>query len=64
MFDDWAVGLLTEVSVATSGKYARMATKTLYLLFQLLVSRWPEQIGDPTIADGIRGRLVHNAHTG
>jgi DNA replication protein DnaC len=28
-------------------------------------SRWPsehEQIGDPTLADGILDRLVHNAH--
>jgi IstB-like ATP binding protein len=25
-------------------------------------SRWHEQIGDPTIADGILDRLVHNAH--
>jgi DNA replication protein DnaC len=29
---------------------------------QLPVSRWHEQIGDPTIADGILDRLVHNAH--
>jgi DNA replication protein DnaC len=26
------------------------------------VSRWHEQIGDPTLADGILDRLVHNAH--
>jgi DNA replication protein DnaC len=26
------------------------------------VSRWHEQIGDPTLADGILARLVHNAH--
>jgi IstB-like ATP binding protein len=25
------------------------------------VSRWHEQIGDPTLADGILDRLVHNA---
>jgi hypothetical protein len=29
---------------------------------QLPVSRWYEQIGDPTLADGILDRLVHNAH--
>jgi hypothetical protein len=28
---------------------------------QLPVSRWHEQIGDPTLADGILDRLVHNA---
>jgi DNA replication protein DnaC len=26
------------------------------------VSRWYEQIGDPTLADSILDRLVHNAH--
>ena len=25
-------------------------------------ARWHEQIGDPTVADGILDRLVHNAH--
>jgi hypothetical protein len=25
-------------------------------------ARWHEQIGDPTLADGILDRLVHNAH--
>jgi DNA replication protein DnaC len=31
-------------------------------LAQLPVSRWHEQIGAPTLADGILNRLVHNAH--
>jgi len=31
------------------------------LTSQLPVSRWHEQIGDPTLADGILDRLVHNA---
>jgi DNA replication protein DnaC len=29
---------------------------------QLPVDRWHEQIGDPTIADAILDRLIHNAH--
>jgi DNA replication protein DnaC len=29
---------------------------------QLPVSLWHEQIGDPTLADGILDRLLHNAH--
>ena len=29
---------------------------------QMPVARWREQIGDPTVADGILDRLVHNAH--
>jgi len=28
---------------------------------KLPVSRWHEQIGDPTLADGILDRVVHNA---
>jgi hypothetical protein len=32
------------------------------LTSQLPVTRWHEQIGDPTAADGILDRLVHNAH--
>jgi hypothetical protein len=31
------------------------------LTSQLPVSRWHEQIGDPTLADSILDRLVHNA---
>jgi DNA replication protein len=29
---------------------------------QLPVEHWHEQIGDPTIADAILDRLIHNAH--
>jgi DNA replication protein DnaC len=38
------------------------AVKPNNLTSQLPVSRWHEQIGDPTISDGILDRLVHNAH--
>jgi len=35
----------------------------LILTSQLpVMTRWHEQIGDPTVADGILDRLVHNAH--
>ena len=36
--------------------------RSTVLTSQLPVSRWHEQIGDPTLADGILYRLVHNAH--
>ena len=29
---------------------------------QLPMEHWHEQIGDPTIADAILDRLIHNAH--
>jgi len=36
--------------------------RSLILTSQMPVARWHEQIGDPTVADGILDRLVHNAH--
>ena len=40
----------------------RYQMRSTILTSQLLVSRWHEQIGDPTLADAILGRLVHNAY--
>jgi DNA replication protein DnaC len=40
----------------------RYQTRSTIFTSQLPVARWHEQIGDPTIADGILDRLVHNAH--
>jgi energy-coupling factor transporter ATP-binding protein EcfA2 len=52
-----------KTSAAKSGRSVRIATRlALILTSQLPISRWHEQIGDPTIADGILDRLVHNAH--
>jgi DNA replication protein DnaC len=40
----------------------RYEVRSTILTSQLPVSSWHEQIGDPTPADGILDRLVHNAH--
>lgn len=40
----------------------RYQVRSTVLTSQLPVSRWHEQIGGPTLADGILDRLVHNAH--
>jgi hypothetical protein len=40
----------------------RYQVRSTILTSQLPVSKWHEQIGDPTLADGILHRLVHNAH--
>jgi hypothetical protein len=40
----------------------RYQVRSTILSSQLPVSRWHEQIGDPTLADSILDRLVHNAH--
>jgi DNA replication protein DnaC len=40
----------------------RYQTRATILTSQLPVAKWHEQIGDPTLADSILDRLVHNAH--
>ena len=40
-------------------RYQRRST---ILTSQLPVAHWHEQIGDPTLADSIMDRLVHNAY--
>ena len=40
----------------------RYQVRSTILTSQLPVARWHEKIGDPTLADGILDRLVHNAH--
>ena len=40
----------------------RYQVRSTILTSQLPVSRWHEQIGEPTLADGVLDRLVHNAH--
>src|SRR6201997_4886375 len=40
----------------------RYERRSLMLTSQMPVAHWHEQIGDPTIADSILDRLVHNAY--
>jgi DNA replication protein DnaC len=40
-------------------RYGRTST---LLTSQLPVSRWHDVVGEPTLADAILDRLVHNAH--
>jgi DNA replication protein DnaC len=40
----------------------RYQTRSTILTSQLPVAKWHEQVGDPTLADSILDRLVHNAH--
>jgi len=41
----------------------RNGLRSTLVTSQLPVELWHEQIGDPTLADAILDRLVHNAHT-
>jgi DNA replication protein DnaC len=40
----------------------RYGLRSMVITSQLPVSKWHEWIGDPTVADAILDRLVHNAH--
>ena len=64
VIDDWAMAPLTETERRDFWEICedRYQTRSMILTSQLPVARWHEQIGDPTVADGILDRLVHNAH--
>lgn len=62
--DDWAMAALTETERRDFWDICeeRYQTRGVVLTSQMPVAGWHEQIGDPTIADGILDRLFHNAH--
>ena len=64
VIDDWAMAPLSEPERRDFWEICedRYQPRSTILTSQLPVSRWHEQIGDPTLADGILDRLVHNAH--
>ena len=64
VIDDWAMAPMTESERRDFWEICeeRYQTRSTVLTSQLPVSQWHEQIGDPTMADGILDRLVHNAH--
>jgi DNA replication protein DnaC len=64
VIDDWAMAPLSETEHRDFWEICedRYQTRSTILTSQLPVARWHEQIGDPTAADGILDRLVHNAH--
>jgi DNA replication protein DnaC len=64
VIDDWAMAPLNETERRDFWEICedRYQTRSTILTSQLPVSRWHEQIGEATAADGILDRLVHNAH--
>jgi DNA replication protein DnaC len=64
VIDDWAMAPLSEPERRDFWEICedRYQVRSTILTSQLPVPRWHEQIGDPTLADGILDRLVHNAH--
>ena len=64
VIDDWAMAPMAEAERRDFWEICeeRYQCRSTILTSQLPISRWHEQIGDPTLADGILDRLVHNAH--
>ena len=62
--DDWANAPLAETERRDFLEICedRYQLHSTILTSQIPVKRWHEQIGDPTLADSILDRLVHNAH--
>ena len=65
VLDDWGTAGLTpeqrhDLLEILEDRYQRRST---LIASQLPVSHWHEYLGDPTLADAIMDRLVHNAHT-
>ncbi|MGH9402114.1 MAG: IS21-like element helper ATPase IstB [Terriglobia bacterium] len=62
--DDWAHAPLAESERRDFLEVAedRYQLRSTILTSQIPLARWHELIGDPTLADSILDRLVHNAH--
>lgn len=63
LVDDWAMAPLADAERRDFLEICedRYQVRSTILTSQLPVARWHEQIGDPTLADSILDRLVHNA---
>jgi DNA replication protein DnaC len=64
VIDDWAMASLSEPERRDFWEICedRYQVRSTILTSQPPVSRWHEQIRDPTLADSILDRLVHKAH--
>ena len=62
--DDWAMAPLSETERRDFLEICddRYQTRSTLLTSQLPVAAWHAQIADPTVADSILDRLVHQAH--
>jgi len=64
ILDDWATTILTDeqrrdLFEIIEDRYERRST---IIAAQMPLKQWHKAIGDPTLADAILDRLVHNAH--
>ena len=64
LLDDWGLALLTDAARRDLLEILddRHGHRSTIVTSQLPMANWHESIGDPTLADAILDRLVHNAH--
>lgn len=64
ILDDWGLSVLNEQERSDILEIMedRHGVRSTIVTTQLPVEKWHEVIGNPTIADAILDRLVHNAH--
>jgi DNA replication protein DnaC len=64
VIDDWAMSPLSETERRDFLEICddRYQSRSTILASQIPIARWHERIGDPTLADSILDRLVHNAY--
>lgn len=65
IIDDWGAALLADeerrdLFEVIEDRYDRRST---LIAAQIPIEHWHKTIGDPTLADAILDRLIHNAHT-
>ena len=62
--DDWAMAPLADSERRDFLEICddRYTNRSTVLTSQVPITHWHDQIGDPTVADSILDRLVHNAH--
>ena len=53
----------TRLLSARTASIQRHGARSTLITSQLPVAHWHESIGDPTLADAILDRLVHQAHS-
>lgn len=64
VLNDWGLAVLTDTARRDlleifDDRHGRSST---IITSQLPIEHWHDAIGDPTLADAILDRLVHNAH--
>lgn len=64
VLDDWGLAPLTEIQRRDVLEIMddRHGARSTIIASQLPVGKWHDHVGDPTIADAVLDRVVHNAH--